>query len=178
MSQTSRCSWCAKLTAGEMCAICVTDLCAQLADVQKELDQLLAEKEQWEPQWKSEAGANAAGYNEAMHNLGGRLKISESKLAHAEEMAKEWKRNAMNAAKQLGERVSDTSVLESRASGLDKAAEICRYHSDLPMRNEAGKAMARDIEISCLATAGRIRRGEYENPISSVMGETEKAREP
>lgn len=73
----------------------------------------------------------------------------------------------------LAHPVPDTHELEARAGGLDKAAEICRYHASLPMRNEASKAMARDIEVSCLATAGRIRRGEYENPTSDVM-QTEK----
>lgn len=36
MSQTSRCSWCAKLTAGELCAICAADLRAKLEQTQKD----------------------------------------------------------------------------------------------------------------------------------------------
>lgn len=58
---------------------------------------------------------------------------------------------------------------EARAGGLDKAAEIARYWAAMPMRNDAYRAACREIETSCLATAGRIRRGEYENPTSDVM---------
>ncbi len=59
-------------------------------------------------------------------------------------------------------------ISEERAGGLDKAVEIARYWRDMPMRNAASQAACKDIETSCAATALRIRRGEYENPTSSV----------
>lgn len=63
---------------------------------------------------------------------------------------------------------------EDRAGGLEKAAEIARYHRD--KYNNYGClvppswiAACNEIEVSCLATAQRIRRGEYEDPVSDVM---------
>lgn len=57
------------------------------------------------------------------------------------------------------------------AWGLRKGAEVCRDQMRLwpTLRNDAAKAQATDIEIICLASAGRIERGEYENSTSSVM---------
>lgn len=60
--------------------------------------------------------------------------------------------------------------------GVEKGAEISRYHRDkngaraLP----AWVAACNDIKTSCLATAGRIRRGEYENPIAVCMSAPKK----
>jgi hypothetical protein len=74
----------------------------------------------------------------------------------------------------LGEPVTSTGLLATqsvaRAGGLMKAVEIVNYHASLPSRNEAWKAACRDIAVSCEATAGRILRGEYEEPTSDVMG--------
>lgn len=64
---------------------------------------------------------------------------------------------------------------DSRAAGLEKAAEIAEYHRDKygDKAVPAWKAACDEIIVSCLATAGRIRRGEYENPTSVVMAEPE-----
>lgn len=67
-----------------------------------------------------------------------------------------------------------TYGLEALAEGLEKAAAIARYWKAMPMRNDAYKAACNDIETSCLATAIRIRLGEYENPTSSAGGDSEK----
>lgn len=40
-----------------------------IENLRAHISQLEAEKEQWEPQWKSNAEANAAGYNEAVEKL-------------------------------------------------------------------------------------------------------------
>ena len=50
-----------------------------------------------------------------------------------------------------------------------KAAEICLYHKEksaglLP----AYKAGCDEVRISCMATASRIERGEYENPTTPL----------
>lgn len=64
------------------------------------------------------------------------------------------------------------ALREERAAGLDKAAEIARYHRDKygDKAYAAWVAACNEVEVSCLATAGRIRRGEYENPTFAVMG--------
>jgi hypothetical protein len=59
---------------------------------------------------------------------------------------------------------------EARAEGLDKGAEIARYWMTSPQKSAAYQAGCRDVETSCFAAAARIRRGEYENPTSEVMG--------
>lgn len=79
-----------------------------------------------------------------------------------------WRASTDKASQELTDSILK-ALQEVRAGGLEKAAEICRYWADAPLRNEASKATCRDIEISCLATAERIRRGEYENPTSDVM---------
>lgn len=59
---------------------------------------------------------------------------------------------------------------EGRIGGLKKGAEIARYHatklSDLP---PAWVAACKDIEVSCLAAAERLSRGECEDPTSVCM---------
>lgn len=75
------------------------------------------------------------------------------------------------AALLAAERRGAEAMREARAGGLEKAAEIARYHRDKFGRRLPGPWMAacEDIITSCLATAGRIRRGEYEDPVSAVQ---------
>lgn len=56
-----------------------------------------------------------------------------------------------------------------RIAGLMKSAEICLYHKGKSAGlTEDYKAGCNEVYVSCMATANRIERGEYENPTSSV----------
>lgn len=59
-------------------------------------------------------------------------------------------------------------IQQAMAAGLYKAVEITEYWRQFPMRNDAYRGACVEIEISCRATAGRVLRGEYENPTTSV----------
>jgi hypothetical protein len=65
----------------------------------------------------------------------------------------------------------------ARADGIDKGAEIARYWMTSPQKSAAYQAGCRDVETSCFAAAARIRRGEYENPTSEVMGTGTEAKD-
>lgn len=65
---------------------------------------------------------------------------------------------------------SELAYQNGRADGLEKAAEIAQEESEKIGRISAYKTFCRDISIICLATAARVRRGEYENSTSDVMG--------
>lgn len=62
-----------------------------------------------------------------------------------------------------------TALLAAKAEGLYEAVSIVDYHRELPMRNAAHKQTCLDIDVSLRATARRVSRGEYKNPVTSVM---------
>jgi hypothetical protein len=66
---------------------------------------------------------------------------------------------------------ADVSAQDTRIGGLEKAQEIAIYHRDKygERADKAWVAACNEIIVSCAATANRIKRGEYENPTSSVM---------
>jgi hypothetical protein len=65
---------------------------------------------------------------------------------------------------------------DTRIGGLEKAQEIAIYHRDKygERADKAWVAACNEIIVSCAATANRIKRGEYENPTSSVMSTQDK----
>lgn len=69
----------------------------------------------------------------------------------------------------MKDKISEEMMKRGRVAGLMKAAEICLYHKGKSAGlTEAYKAGCNEVYVSCLATADRIERGEYENPTSSV----------
>jgi hypothetical protein len=97
--------------------------------------------------------------------------LDKQAMAHGSEVAKPILRSMVTMSRGDFARELAKAFMVGASAGLRKAADLCDYEISLypTLRNEASKRQAEDIKVCCLATAGRLDRGEYENPTSQVM---------